>query len=354
MEQGVMSAPNESSSDLLHSDSEETPLSSRRSADDLVVSQTSDLPRHELPNGRAAQSDSEDTQVNQYNFTRENKIAVMEDTVSILLTEDTMRLMANTIVENKTYQNYEAEYENMKRGAAAGEAFIELQQMERELSVRKSQLEYKRGQLDDIMEQIMADVGVYERPAPEHQVEERPSTYDNDRLSAGYSHPEKASESNSTRDTIHEARTYEFTNSSAWKARVRLESAVDRAILAQDRFDRRREGYYDDVSDYGHDHTRTEIDHEYFRKGAELTRQLIDAEEEYHLARAEAMALDLLANTTNQEFDFANEEDDGYRESEDPICDIHQVDRAFIEVSKFRSFPFPFPCFLSCISRLSS
>ena len=379
LEQGVGAAPNDSSSDLLYTDREETPLSSHLSVDDLSLSQTSGPPRHEPSDEAPAQNNSEATQKSYYTFTQENKIAVMRNIVSILLTQDTLRLMGKTIVEKKTYQNYEIEYEQMKRQAAVGEAFIEVQQskmddvnltedfrehvrqdiqnarprvledircrdeMERELSTLKTSLEYTRGQMDDIMETLMIDVGILERTAPEHQADEQRTTYDKDRLSEEYPHPEEVSKSNGNGDTIHEAHTYESTVSAtesatesiAWKARVRLETAVSRLILAEDQFEQRQEGYYEDVSDYGHDHTRTEIDHFYFRKGAELTRELRDAEDEYYEARAEAMALDLLNNTANQEFDFADEESDGYRESEDPICDVDQV------VSKIRSFSFP-------------
>ncbi|KAL8793893.1 MAG: hypothetical protein Q9195_003512 [Heterodermia aff. obscurata] len=344
-EQGILSAPNDSSPDLPPS-----------------------------------QSASEGN----YAFTEENKIAVMENIVSILLTEDTLRFMAKIIMESKACQNYEIEYEEAKRKAALGEAYVKGQHskmddanlaedsreqarqamedarprvlednrrcatMKRELGTRKANLEDSRGKLDDLMEQLMTDVGVFERPAPEHQADEGRTFYDEESREK-YPHQEEVSESNSTEDTPREprtnqsavstvnssARTYESTvsgtDSIAWAARVRLEAAANRAILAEDHFNRRHEEYLEDVRDRGHDHSRTEIDHYWFRRGAKLARELIDAEEEYDQARAEAKALDLLANSPGQEFDFADEEDDGYRESEDPICDVDQVDRAFIE-----------------------
>ena len=370
LEQGIVSAPTDSSPDLSYTDREETALSSTGSGDELLF-QTSGPPGHEPADEPPAQSDSEATQTPGYSFTQENKIAVMENIVSVLLTEDTLRFMAKTIVENKDYQNFEIKYEEIKRKAAAGEAFIEVQQsemedadlaedsreharqalqdararvldnirrrdeMESELGTRKANLEYARGQLDDIMEQLMTDVGVFERPAPEDQVDERRSSYDNEELIGEYPPPEDISESGSNEHTLHGARAYDSTVSatktSAREARVRLESAAHRAILADDHFNRRHEGYLKDVQDLEHDHSRTEIDHYWVRKGAKLARELRDAEEEYDQARAAAKALGILANTSNQEFDFVDEEDDGYRESEDPICDVDQVNRSFIE-----------------------
>ena len=369
LEHGFLSAPNDSSSDLLYNDREDTPSPSNRSVDELFF-QTSGPPHHVPSDESTAQRDSEATQMPHYAFTEENKIAVVDNIVSILLTEDTLRLMSHTILENKAYKAYESEYEDVKDRAAKGEAFIKVQQselddanlaedvrehihqeiqdarprvledieqrdeMERELGIRKAGLEYRRKHLDDMMQRLMTDVGVFESSEPEDQVDEGRTTHDNEGSSEKHENPEDVSESNST-GTLRVARTSESTasgtSSNVWKVRERLESAADRAFRAHNYFNRRHDDYLADIEDYGHDHSRTEIDHHWYRKGAELTRELIDAEEEYDEARAEAMALNLLANTADQEFDFADEEDDGYRESEDPICDVDQVNRSFIE-----------------------
>ena len=370
LEQGLASASDDSSPGLMYTDREGTSLSSNRSVDGL--SQVSRPSRHELSDESPAQSDSGAPQAPGYRFTRENKIAVMENIVSVLLTEDTLRRMAETIVESKNYHNYEIEYQEIKRKVVLGECLIEGQQyrlddadlaedhreelmrdiqdarlrvsedirrrdeMEGELCIRKANLDYTRGQLDDMMEQLMTDVGVFERPVPKHQNAERRSSYGSEGLSVEHPRSEEASEANSTESSPHEDRTYESTvsakDTSAWKARERLEAASRRAILADDHFNRREEEYLADVRNYGQDHSRTEIDHFWFQKYSQLTRELIEAEEEYDAARAEARALDLLANTTNQEFDFADEEDDGYPESEDPIDDMDPAKRSFIEV----------------------
>ena len=369
LERGILSAPNDSSSDFLDNDREDTPSPSNRSVDELFF-QTSGPPHHEPSDEPTAQSDSEATQMPHYAFSEENKIAAMENIVSILLTEDTLKLIGHTILENKAYKTYESEYEDVKERAAKGEAFIKVQQselddanlaedvrehikqdiedarprvlqdieqrdeMERELGIRKAGLEYRREHLDDMMQRLMTDFGVFERPEPEDQVDEGRTTHDNEGSNVKHTDPAGVSESNSTQ-TVREARTSESTvsgtSSTAWKARVRLETAADRVSLAQGHFDRRHDYYLADLEELGHDHSRTEIDHFWFRKGAELARELRDAEEEFDQARAEAMALDLLATTPHQEFDFRDEEDDGYRESEDPVCDADQVNRSFIE-----------------------
>ena len=357
MKQGIVSAPHDSSPDLLY-----TGRVSNRSVDQLLLSQTSGASRHETFHEFTALNDSEATQTS-------HSDSIQANTVSILLTGPTLMLMAKTMMENKKCHNYEVEYEEMKTKAAVGEAFIEDQQskvddinlaedfreqarqdiqdarprvledikrcdeMERELNSRKANLNYTRGHLDNMMEQMMNDVGVFERLASENHDDERRTNYEE--LSEECEHREEVSQSDSI---LHEARnseaTVSATNSSVLEARVearvRLEAAADRAIRAQDQFDQRHEAYLEDIRDYGHDHSRTEIDHYWFRKGAELAREFIDAEAEYDQARAQAMALDLLGNSADQEFDFADE-DDGYRESEDPICDVDEVDRPFIE-----------------------
>ncbi len=60
-----------------------------------------------------------------------------------------------------------------------------------------------------------------------------------------------------------------------------------------------------------------ELDLIHFQRGSENTRALIVAEQEHKEARSRAMALGLLENQWDQESDFVDDPDDGYRESQE-------------------------------------
>lgn len=64
-------------------------------------------------------------------------------------------------------------------------------------------------------------------------------------------------------------------------------------------------------------YSELEVDLFFFQRGSDNTRALIVAEQEHKEAKARARALGLLENQWDQESDFVNDPDDGYRESQE-------------------------------------
>ena len=130
-------------------------------------------------------------------------------------------------------------------------------------------------------------------------------------------------------------------NRAAQQARARLDLATEQITEAHEAFKQRHTEYVRDIQEYSHMCSRTEIDIHHFQRGAELTKAFRDAEEEWERARAHAKSLGLLANYAGQEFDFVDEDDDGYRESHDPASNTHSVDRDAIEawMANVEDFP---------------
>ena len=128
-----------------------------------------------------ASEDNNDTQTLQISFSEENRIVIMEDLVSLLLTEETLKRMSGVIVAERTIKQYQNRYKKVKREASIGESYIKnaeaqlenpalpeeykeqtrntLQQrrysiikdvqtrseMEKELGIQRCNLEYSRG-----------------------------------------------------------------------------------------------------------------------------------------------------------------------------------------------------------------
>lgn len=74
------------------------------------------------------------------------------------------------------------------------------------------------------------------------------------------------------------------------------------------------------------DATKTDFDHHMYFEGQNATRELIHAEEDLQIAKKHAKNLDIVINQEEQESDFLDHVDDGYRESMEADIVAH-VDR---------------------------
>ena len=72
--------------------------------------------------------------------------------------------------------------------------------------------------------------------------------------------------------------------------------------------------------------SREEIDLYHVQQGAQLTKNLREAEEEFERTRAQAKVLDILVDVV-----VPTPETDGYRESQDPACAFRVLDRDHIQ-----------------------
>ncbi len=103
-----------------------------------------------------------------------------------------------------------------------------------------------------------------------------------------------------------------------------VERTRQNLFQAQAAFDATRDANEEDKLKYDeakgtdmYPYSELEVDLFFFQRGSDNTRALIVAEQEHKEAKARARALGLLENQWDQESDFVNDPDDGYRESQE-------------------------------------
>ena len=302
----------------------------------------------------------------------EDRMALVDDMVSFLLTKETIDRLQQTIGASQSLKRYQFEFEDIKREANVGQSYIEnvesqmsdptlpehlrnqmmraleerkpsiladMQRkadMEQELGVRMIDLDYLRSQSDEIFERIMTDAGVFGTDpgpsSPEYTCEgdfDGQDTRIHDEASilnpgspnqTPHGHVETLSAAQDEFESEeHQMDMAEQEHMQAWES----------LQMARELFDHREEAYRSDVAEHAAgliDCPREEIDLHHLQQGAQLTRNLQDAEEEFERTRAQAKALNILVKSAA----FAAESD-GYRESQDPEQCIYIVNRDYIE-----------------------
>ena len=332
----------------------------------------------------------------QFSFPEENRIVVLQDLISVLLTEETLKHISATIVASNSLNQQQRKYDQVKKEASIGETFLRnaeahinnvetpedyresqkesLQQrlpkvmenirraneMERELGIQRCNLEYSRERLDRVFQQVLTEVGMMDEPENEAFVEERQAGTEDEatilkqqavlnyRTEIGrhqssqesrLSIPEPQSNQevsvgttallDSTMGRLVEHFPVYANEDVAQEARARLDLATENVERAKAAFQQRHVDYLNDIQDYEDVCSKTDIDVYHVQRGTELTRAYREAERDWEKAREQAKALGLLANYATQEFDFVDEDDNGYRESQDPAH--NSVDRYSIE-----------------------
>lgn len=114
-------------------------------------------------------------------------------------------------------------------------------------------------------------------------------------------------------------------------ARENYDEACNRFQEAEQEFECRQLVYEQDVMEFGDTASRTELDLFHVERGRKLVRILEEAEQAWEQARARAKALGVLLNHAGQESDFVDDEDDGYRLSQDPDGKVSRLDHGTIE-----------------------
>ena len=209
--------------------------------------------------------------------------------------------------------------------------------MEQELGLQSCNLKYLREQVDQVFEDIMTDAGVIE-PCHENSDagdgEADAEVFEDDSIS--YYEPQKIADTAEAEDDLP-------GGSETWSAtphgtdvemdekhiaREENDQAFQNLQLARTMFNDREAAYHRDVAEHadGVKFSREEIDIFHVQLGAELTKDLREAEEGYERTRAHAKALNILVNSI-----ASGPETDGYRESQDPAEFADMVDREYIE-----------------------
>ena len=238
----------------------------------------------------------------------------------------------------------------------------------RELGIRQCKMDFLRDQADDIFEQVLVDAGlladskslstqtsqeqeeisaessceVFSMPgSPKDNVDVEAQTFE--RLKSDFVCQEQQLHCPTKTDYfIRGARTTKAgTGNSRDRdafdvAKVKEEhtQAFEAMLVAAELFDRREEAYQEDLARHANrgEYSRSEVDFLHAARGAKLATTLRQAEEEFERTRAQAKALNLLAESNGSEAaSWYDEADDGYRESEDPAQNANLVDRNHIE-----------------------
>ena len=338
------------------------------------ASQQADLLTHDVHvesdnlDGTQAAQDVETQQTALY--PTRNRVVVVNDRIAFLLTEETVERLNQVITGTRSLKRCKARYEDAKGEANIGQSFIdnaeaqvnnsklpenyrqEIEQdlerrrpgilhtvhrkmeLERELGVQTCNIEFQREHLDDLFEQIMADAGIIDEPEDDGSVQESQAEI---RLVDDET-PEETSnmvESQVRQDIDDVPTNSEEALSGALNDVDHTESEMDLAErehtqawhalqTAGQLFDQREEAYQQDIADHadGGEYSRTDIDLFHFQQGAQLTKNLREAEEEFERTRARAEALGIVVHSIapGPESELF-EDDDGYRESQDPVYD---------------------------------
>ena len=299
----------------------------------------------------------------------EDRMALVDDTVAFLLTRETIKRLHQVILTSRSVQRYRQRFEVVKREANVGQSFVEISQsqvddpktpealriqirqdleerkpsiladiqrkvdMEHELGVRTCNLEYLREQSDEVFERIMADAGVTDTipglPDTETADSGAIEAYD-----TAIPVPDSVLHLESSYEALHGyAETsandaFDPEDLEMDMAQQKHTQAWENLQLARELFDHRDAAYKMDVAENadGVEHSREEIDFFHVKQGAELTKNLREAEEEFERTQAQAKALNILVESV-----ASRPETDGYCESQDPTQFAERVDRNYIE-----------------------
>lgn len=315
---------------------------------------------------------SEDQLPKTIQYPDENRVVFANDIPAFLLTKETMNRLHQTIVASRNLRHCQMQFEDLEGEASIGQSFIEnaesqindpktpahlkdqirqdLEQrkpgilgdvqrkedLEGEIGVQTCDLDFLREQLDETFEQMMADAGVLEESGTpviaEINAENTGVTavvqLDSPVQDDQETHSFHAADDLSLHGSEHSPTTpQDFTEMDA--ARDEHIQACENLQAARMHFNQREELYNMDVAEHA-DGTlgcsREEIDLYHIQQGAQLTKNLREAEEEFERTRARAKGLDILVDVV-----VPTLETDGYRESQDPACAFTVLDRDYIQ-----------------------
>ncbi|KAI9877658.1 MAG: hypothetical protein M1830_003177 [Pleopsidium flavum] len=204
-------------------------------------------------------------------------------------------------------------------------ASLRRDRLEEELCTEKHNLAYCRGRSEDVLRRVFSDSQLLDE---KHLVDEERSdnglsqSVPNDEHSV---HSRKSEETLLSFDGLNRCATLEEVG----KTRRNLQSLQDNFDGREEEYDRDLQEYQQAVEDGSCDLPQSEFDRIYITNVRNLTACLKVAETEYKDAMARARALGMIDNEFEQESDFVDQVDDGYRESHEAEM-AAGVDRFFI------------------------
>ena len=146
------------------------------------------------------EQDGDDTATEKPQYPEENRLVVVEDFISLFLTEEAIDRLGRIIVAVRAYKQAQAEFEEAKGEASIGQSYLEYAEsqiqdpripepirnqikeslekrkpsilkdiqrkkdLKKELNIQKCSLDYLREQSDGVFEQILSEAGLLEEP----------------------------------------------------------------------------------------------------------------------------------------------------------------------------------------------
>ena len=284
-------------------------------------------PRSELPLGPLGVAvDEEASEPIQY--PTENQVAVVNGLVSFLITRETIDDLHEIIIASHSLKRTQMEFEKAEVEVKMGQIFaknaeaqindpelpeqlrneikqdLELRkpiilrdsqrkaELEHELSLQACNLKYLRQQVDNMYEQMMTDAGVIEPYQETPDIEsdnEDTGAFDEQWTPSQEPQGEPDDAEPVTilpdRSEASSVALYDFDGRLDEENTVREEcdQALENLRVAKARFNDREAAYQRDIAEHadGVEHSREEIDLFHVQLGAELTKDLREAEEEY-------------------------------------------------------------------------
>ena len=298
-----------------------------------------------------------------------NRIVNARDGPAMLLTESLMGDISRSIQSSREFEILEQQYKKLKRAVRSTERLLEnlnvevessdndddkirirqeietqeptyrknierRDELEREVRSSRDNLEYMQILLLGTFEKILDSSNLLDIPnmTPEEN-------HDSSKLQSAKSapavHPKPYEDPCIRPDSVVQAQSDEGFIISRNSAMIKksemiamleeVERTRQNLFQAQDVFDATRDSQERDKIEFRNlaaqgivaEFSEDELDLFHFQKSSENTRALIVAEEEHKKAKAIARNLGILENQLDQESDFVDELEDGYRESRD-------------------------------------
>ncbi|KAG7006275.1 hypothetical protein G7Y79_00015g038650 [Physcia stellaris] len=323
-------------------------------------------------------------------YPSEDKVVLVDDVVSFLLTKKTIDRLHRIVVASKEFKKCRSSFKDAERKAKMGQSFLDHSlhqinnpkvpehvktqvrqnlerrkpsiladiqrkvEIERELGIKTINLEFLREQSDETFEQVLTDVGIIEQPQNAASTLEVQS--DDDVPEAVDADEELLAEIDEVEDQEpHITREGSETDNKEYDAmgsppanQSEVDEDEDESELqiaqrehneafhklkqATEEFNERDEAYRMDVERHadGKEFSREQIDLFHLQISMELTRNLKQAEADFERTRARAQDLGILAwsAASSEHQTIYDDVDDGYLESEDPANNANMAEHA--------------------------
>ncbi len=200
------------------------------------------------------------------------------------------------------------------------------ERLEKELWIEKHNLEYSRARVENLLWRVFSDAQLLNETGQANESDSDSSINQNGATDKPSTHSDHSENTFLSIEDLHRLATSEEVERTRQTLQTLQETFDDR----QDEYNRDFQEYEQAIQDGSCDLPQSDFDRIYVSNMRNLTACLKAAETEHRNVMARARALGIVENEYEQESDFVDQEDDGYRESHEAGMTAG-VDRVFID-----------------------